>query len=757
MKSNCKKIRVLIYLVVVMLTLTAIISENSFTFDYQRNSDKMEEDLKIKTASDNGTIAYEWFQTFDTSGSYDRAFDLVVDSDENIYVTGTGIHYIGAEYQEYDYILIKYDKQGVMQWSHVWGGWPTKTGRDLVLDSSENIFLIGSGYYDPYSHQGILMKYNDQGIQEWNRTWGGTLPDHFHRGAIDSSDNIYVTGRTRSYGTTDPNKSDMCLVKYNHSGDEQWYRTWGGTGNDGGYAIEIDSSENVYVGGYTASTGAGGNDFLLVKYNPSGIQLWNRTWGYNMSDVCSYLAIDSYDNIYLAGSNDISGNIQGALVKYNSLGNLIWNVTWGGLDSDGFTSISIDSSNNLYIGGTTHSYGNGGGDVLLAYFNNSGDLEWFKTWGGDYSEICQGINQVSPEIIYLAGETYSFGVGTPSTSNLLLIKADISSPQITINSPYENELFGIKAPFYNISISEQNLSKSWYTLDNGINNITINQLSGFIDQKEWNKRSNGTVNIVFYANDTAGNIGSKEVVVRKDMIEPLVTILDPKMNQEFGEDSLGFNISIDEPSGVDSMWYTIDGGSSNHTFTELIGVIDENVWLAAPSGPIIIRFYAKDLASNIGYSDVVVIKNATQMLYVDILQFSFSVEYFNVTFLIYNENEYGIDFAMIQMEWNSTDVSTDVQNLGEGVYFVSLIPITVLPGEEPILLNMTISADGYQDKYFETYLAVDPDTLNKDGEKPAINFPFIIIIVVSSIAGGIGIAGITVGLLRKKKRTLLNN
>lgn len=112
MKPNRKKIKVLIVFAVV-LTLMGI-NQFSSNSKYQ-NSNKIDEELKIKPATDNGTIADEWFRTFDTSRSHDRANDLVVDSNENIYVTGTGIHYIGAEYQAYDYILIKYNKQGEMQ------------------------------------------------------------------------------------------------------------------------------------------------------------------------------------------------------------------------------------------------------------------------------------------------------------------------------------------------------------------------------------------------------------------------------------------------------------------------------------------------------------------------------------------------------------------------------------------------------------------------------------------------------------------
>ncbi|MFX1313805.1 MAG: hypothetical protein ACFFHD_14535, partial [Promethearchaeota archaeon] len=116
---------------------------------------------------------------------------------------------------------------------------------------------------------------------------------------------------------------------------------------------------------------------------------------------------------------------------------------------------------------------------------------------------------------------------------------------------------------------------------------------------------------------------------------------------------------------------------------------------------------------------------------------------------IYKDNGEGIATAGIQMWWNGTNVSDNVSNLGNGLYFVSLEPITVSLGEDPIMLNMTITVDGYQDKYFETYLAVDLDTLIKSKGFPLT----IMIIIIISIAGGIGIVvGITLYILRKIKK-----
>ena len=128
------------------------------------------------------------------------------------------------------------------------------------------------------------------------------------------------------------------------------------------------------------------------------------------------------------------------------------------------------------------------------------------------------------------------------------------------------------------------------------------------------------------------------------------------------------------------------------------------------------------------------------------------MEEFNITFYIYNESSQGIDSLTIQMWWNGINVSSSIQNLGSGVYFVSLEPITVKPGEDPILLEMNISASGYEDKSFETYIAVDPDILFGETGEPTEDSPLIIIIITStSIAGGIIIIGATAFLLRRRK------
>ncbi|MFX1480569.1 MAG: hypothetical protein ACFFCI_20965, partial [Promethearchaeota archaeon] len=88
------------------------------------------------------------------------------------------------------------------------------------------------------------------------------------------------------------------------------------------------------------------------------------------------------------------------------------------------------------------------------------------------------------------------------SSRYAVISLEINSPlKIYINLPSPNDIFNIKAPDFELEIIGS-YDSIWYTIDNGVTNITISALSGTINQIEWNKRENGIVLIKFYANNS---------------------------------------------------------------------------------------------------------------------------------------------------------------------------------------------------------------------------------------------------------------
>jgi endonuclease V-like protein UPF0215 family len=116
-------------------------------------------------------------------------------------------------------------------------------------------------------------------------TYGGTANDAGFGITIDSSGNSYITGYfqgTVNFGggdVTSAGGNDIFVLKLNSSGTFQWVSTFGGTSNDNGYGITIDSSGNSYITGYFNGTvdfgggdvtSAGSTDIFVLKLNSSG-------------------------------------------------------------------------------------------------------------------------------------------------------------------------------------------------------------------------------------------------------------------------------------------------------------------------------------------------------------------------------------------------------------------------------------------------------------------------------------------------------
>ena len=205
-------------------------------------------------------------------------------------------------------------------------------------------------------------------MQQWNRTWGGIDDDFGREVAVDSSDNVYVAGSTYNFGA---GSGDIVLVKYDSSGVQQWNRTWGGIDDDFGRGVAVDSSDNVYVSGGTKSFGAGSWDTVLVKYDSSGVQQWNRTWGGIEEDFSRGVVVDSSDNVFLVGDTISFGPeyLEIVLVKYDSSGVQQWYRTWGGINGDIGSGVAVDSSDNVYVSGSTLNFGVIGWDIVLVKFD----------------------------------------------------------------------------------------------------------------------------------------------------------------------------------------------------------------------------------------------------------------------------------------------------------------------------------------------------------------------------------------------------
>lgn len=440
-----------------------------------------------------------WNRTIKGS-TMESAWALAIDSSDNVYITGERRDDLDGSYYGF---IAKYNSQGTMQWSV-----PLITSgsfycNDIDIDSNGNLFIIGTFYSLPFYAQACLIKFNENGIYQWNRTWGGNSIDEGESLVIDqSSGDIYISGSTYSFG------GNIFMVKYNSAGEYQWNRTWGGINYDFGYGLTIDSSSNLYIVGYTNNFGYG-NDIALIKYDKNGSLQWNRTWGGVYEDFGCGASVDSEGKIYIVGyTRDSIGYMDGIVSKFDEFGIQLWNYTWGGSSNEIFHDIVLDSQNNIYICGGTRSYG------------------------------------VNPDV----------------TNDVLLIEFDYSLPEIDVISPYQHQYFGVDAPSFNISIIEANIDNISYNLNGGAP-IPFSGSIGIIDQLEWEKFDNGSVIIDFFLTDVAGNDAFSSIHIFKDSLEPSTLIsFTPYREPDIINPSTLFTLSADDDagSGISIIRYKVD-------------------------------------------------------------------------------------------------------------------------------------------------------------------------------------------------------
>ena len=151
-----------------------------------------------------------------------------------------------------------------------------------------------------------FTKFNAQiNVLEDSRfTSSGTNSDSGKELAIDAGGNVYVTGTSYTNGT---NGYDIVTIKYDALGNQQWVATYNGTGNglDEGRDIAVDASGNIYVTGYTTSSGSNYN-YVTIMYNCSGVQQCATTYNStgNGFDKAYSLSIDITGYCYVTGGVD---------------------------------------------------------------------------------------------------------------------------------------------------------------------------------------------------------------------------------------------------------------------------------------------------------------------------------------------------------------------------------------------------------------------------------------------------------------------
>lgn len=259
-----------------------------------------------------GTYVIGW-HTGSTTG--DDAINAIEVAGDYVYIAGS---------RGDDLLFAQWDTDlDTANWNYILDGMDTDIGRAIGFDTGGDVYVVGeTNSWDTGGGDAWILKFNSAGTKLWNVTYGTSMYDAVQGVVIDGA-NVLAAGRTAwYYGTT---KTDILVTIHPITTPlPAGAILWRGDGEDMGYDIARDSYGNFFICGSTTSYGAGGYDAVIVKYNSKYQPQWNMTWGTNLTDNSREIAIDTRNNIYIAGTTSSygAGGSDAFLAKF-------------GVDSDG--------------------------------------------------------------------------------------------------------------------------------------------------------------------------------------------------------------------------------------------------------------------------------------------------------------------------------------------------------------------------------------------------------------------------------------
>lgn len=400
------------------------------------------------------------FSTYYGSIGTDDADVVTVDPLGNIYL---GCHsnskkLFGSNKHPYklsggmDAFIVKLNNDGTLvDYITQIGGKEWDAIQGIISDAESNIYAVGTTYSSdfPITKSGFqkkfggksdafVVKISPQGKVIWSILLGGSEDEDGRDIAIDANGNIHIIGRTASKNFPTTSKAlqpksaggiDAFITSLDSNGKVLTSSYLGGSGDDIGFAINLNSNGQLYIAGTTNSLNFpvknaiqnknnGKNDVFLAIINKNRTAINFASYlGGDDDDQLYGMDIDSSGNVLITGVTSSSNfpttqgvfqqNFNGGtdifVSKFNiQKSTLAYSTYLGGNKQDSPRNLAVDLNGNAYLVGKTTSDDypckngtrklSGKSDAIITILNNNGTKLLYSTlYGGNGSETFEGI------------------------------------------------------------------------------------------------------------------------------------------------------------------------------------------------------------------------------------------------------------------------------------------------------------------------------------------------------------------------------
>ncbi|WP_051957458.1 T9SS type A sorting domain-containing protein [Altibacter lentus] len=312
----------------------------------------------------------------------DIANSIIQTQDSGFIVGGSSISNDGdvtGNHGGTDCWVVKLDSAGVIEWQRTFGG----TGNDgvsAIQQTTDGGYIVSavsdSNDGDVSGNHGSadywVIKLNNLGIIEWQKSLGGSNYEENHSIKQTSDDGYILAGLSHSNDgdvTGNHGSSDYWIVKLSTGGDVEWQKSFGGSDIDTANSIQQTLDGGYVVVGISQSDDGdvignqGGADSWVIKLSDTGDIEWQRSLGGSLFDA-GYNIQQTQEGGYMIGgySNSNDGDVTGNhgnedywIVKLNNLGNIVWQKSLGGSNFDSAYTTDQTLDGDFIVAGSSDS------------------------------------------------------------------------------------------------------------------------------------------------------------------------------------------------------------------------------------------------------------------------------------------------------------------------------------------------------------------------------------------------------------------